>query len=82
MGTHWPVNAVYGEFRIWRQRSDLTQRPDIVLHVPAEESRAEIDENNFAVWALKRHASNARALSDFKKLDEMLGRLHLAYLSI
>jgi len=49
----------------------MTQRPDIILHVPAEESDAAVDENNFAVLALKRRASADQALDDFRKLDEM-----------
>lgn len=56
------------------QKSDrhgMNQRPDIVLHVPAEESGAGVGENNFAVWALKRHATRSKAREDFEKLDEM-----------
>lgn len=56
-------------------RHSLTQRPDIILHVPTEISRAEVHENNFAVWALKRQASQERAIGDFIKLDEMFSIL-------
>lgn len=49
----------------------ISQRPDIILHVPAEESHAPVNENNFAVVALKRRASPKLALADFCKLDKM-----------
>ncbi len=52
-------------------RHNMSQRPDIILHVPAEETGSPVKANNFAVWALKRQASVARALNDFQKLDEM-----------
>src|SRR5271167_3840878 len=57
-------------------RHGMSQRPDIVLHIPAEESGAAVYENNAAVWALKRHATENDARTDFDKLDEMLGVLH------
>jgi hypothetical protein len=53
------------------RRHGLSQRPDIVLHIPAEYSRASVQENNFAVWALKHRASRAEACADFARLDEM-----------
>jgi hypothetical protein len=56
-------------------RHGTNKRPDIVLHVPAEESGARVDENNFAVWALKRRASESKAREDFEKLDVMFGTL-------
>ncbi len=52
-----------------------TQRPDVVLHVPAEHSGASVRSNNFAVWALKRKASEGDALADFDKLDLMFSQL-------
>jgi hypothetical protein len=58
------------------RRHDLTQRPDIVFHIPAEYSGATVQENNFAVWALKRRASAVKAKSDFDLLDEMFQALH------
>jgi len=60
------------------QKSDrhgTGQRPDIVLHVPVEESGARVDENNYAVWALKRHATKREAIDDFDKLDVMFAAL-------
>lgn len=56
-------------------RHGIYQRPDIVLHIPAEETRAEVCENNLAVWALKRRATEYAARSDFDKLDEMFEML-------
>lgn len=58
------------------KRHSMHQRPDIVLHVPAEHSGAAVIENNFAVWALKRCASPKEAIDDFALLDEMLERLN------
>jgi hypothetical protein len=52
-------------------RHSLSQRPDIVFHIPVEISGATRSENNFAVWALKFDASPTGAIEDFKKLDEM-----------
>jgi hypothetical protein len=56
-------------------RHGMSQRPDIVLHLPAEDADAAVHENNLAVWALKRHATEAEASSDFEKLDEMFQML-------
>ncbi|MGH7380876.1 MAG: hypothetical protein ACREKR_01410 [Candidatus Methylomirabilales bacterium] len=52
-------------------RHGISQRPDIVLHVPAENSGAGVVDNNFAVWALKRRATPSQARDDFARLDEM-----------
>ena len=52
-------------------RHGLSQRPDIILHVPAELSGGSVRDNNRAVWALKRDASASDAHEDFDKLDEM-----------
>jgi len=56
-------------------RHNMVQRPDIILHIPVEESGAGVRDNNFAVFALKRCASQRKALADFGKLDEMCARL-------
>ena len=56
-------------------RHEMTQRPDIIFHVPAEESGAYVRENNFAVFALKWRTSRTEAMKDFRKLDEMCERL-------
>ena len=53
----------------------MNQRPDIVLHVPVEESNAASYENNFAVWALKRAATLTEVSDDFEKLDQMFDLL-------
>ncbi len=57
-------------------RHGISQRPDIVLHMPAEDFGAAVDENNLAVWALKRQATEREAARDFEKLDEMFQALH------
>jgi hypothetical protein len=57
-------------------RHEMSQRPDIVFHVPAEEAGAGVDENNIAVWALKRRATSKDAVEDFRKLDEMFRGLN------
>jgi hypothetical protein len=53
----------------------LTQRPDIIFHIPTEHSQAPVQSNNFAVWALKRRATLAEAQDDFTKLDQMFDSL-------
>ncbi len=60
-------------------RHGMSQRPDIVLHVPAEDSGACVVDNNRAVWALKRHATQAGARADFEKLEEMFKRLRYPF---
>jgi len=54
----------------------LNQRPDIILHIPAELNEGNREINNFAVYALKRRASRSTAQEDFGKLDEMFERLN------
>jgi hypothetical protein len=56
-------------------RHQIGQRPDIILHIPTETSGAAVYENNLAVWALKRRASEGEARDDFAKLNEMFERL-------
>jgi hypothetical protein len=58
-------------------RHGISQRPDIIFHIPVEHSGANIDENNYAVWALKAKASSSSAGEDFDKLEEMFQ--HLKY---
>lgn len=57
------------------RRHDLTQRPDIIFHIPTEHSHSHVKANNFAVWALKRQATVADAQADFRKLDQMFDNL-------
>jgi len=52
-------------------RHGLSQRPDIIFHIPVDHSGGDIVENNFAVWALKARASAVEAQKDFEKLDQM-----------
>lgn len=56
-------------------RHGLGQRPDIIFHIPTEHSIVGVVANNFAVWALKRHATDIEAIEDFKKLDQMFDTL-------
>ena len=56
-------------------RHGTHQRPDILLHTPAEVTGALVTHNNYAVWALKRHASIEVAREDFDKLDDMFRTL-------
>jgi hypothetical protein len=52
-------------------RHGLSQRPDIVFHIPTEISGGSVRDNNYAVWALKHNVSRSDALDDFSKLDGM-----------
>lgn len=60
------------EYQKAQSRHHIGQRPDIILHVPAEVSGEPVHENNIAVWALKRHSNIHDARDDYNKLDEML----------
>jgi hypothetical protein len=54
----------------------LSQRPDIIFHIPTEHSiSSSVAENNYAVWALKRLATIAEAQDDFEKLDQIFREL-------
>ena len=57
-------------------RHDMTQRPDIVFHIPASENGIPVDKGNFAAYELKPNASSAEAQTDFKNLDELFSRLN------
>ena len=52
-------------------RHGITQRPDIIFHIPVEISGADVNENNYAVWAFKPNADHDAAQEDFEKLDQM-----------
>jgi len=58
------------------RRHELTQRPDIIFHIPVEHSGGRVKENNFAVWAIKARSNMKRAKEDFIKLDEMFDTLN------
>ncbi len=60
-------------------RHDISQRPDIIFHIPVEHSGANIAENNYAVWALKANANEPAAQEDFEKLDEMFKHLNYPF---
>jgi hypothetical protein len=60
------------------QKSDrhgTHQRPDIILHTPAELHNTPVNVGNLAVFALKRRASRREAMADFDKLDDMFHNL-------
>jgi hypothetical protein len=62
------------EYQKRSSRHGMNQRPDIVLHVPAEESGAKVSHNNLAVWALKLRANKEKACLDFANLDKMFSK--------
>lgn len=53
----------------------MTQRPDMILHIPREITQAAANENNYCVWALKRNSTQEDAFDDFNKLDSMFSDL-------
>lgn len=57
-------------------RHGLSQRPDIIFHIPVEHSGSSVVKNNFAVWALKARVNATTAQQDFEKLDEMFEYLN------
>src|SRR5437870_801261 len=57
-------------------RHGVTQRPDIIIHKPAELYCSSVQKDNLAVFALKHQASVNEAKEDFVKLDEMIEKLH------
>jgi hypothetical protein len=58
-----------------RHELNRNQRPDIILHIPAELHSAPVHEGNFAVYALKHQASANKAKEDFDKLDDLFENL-------
>lgn len=60
-------------------RHGLSQRPDIIFHIPVEHSGGDIVENNYAVWSLKARANEEAAQEDFEKLDEMFEKWGQVY---
>ncbi len=58
------------------ERHGMSQRPDIVLHVPTDKIHV-LSKNvgNYAVFAFKHQASKKDAIEDFDKLDEMFWKL-------
>jgi hypothetical protein len=54
----------------------LTQRPDMVVHIPIEEGVTQhAYEGNFIAYAFKVEANEAKAQEDFAKFDEMFNKL-------
>lgn len=58
------------EYQKQRGQHKTRQRPDIILHTPAQGTTSP-RENNFAAIAFKLKANINTAQSDFEKLDEM-----------
>ena len=56
------------EYQKVQEHHSMTQRPDIILHIPTEISQSAARENNIAVWALKRQANIKDSQADFDKL--------------
>lgn len=57
-------------------RHNLRQRPDIIIHIPTEDSENNtVQANNFAVFALKLKSNKKNALNDFTNLDDMFLKL-------
>ena len=63
------------EYQKARSRHGITQRPDILFHIPAEWSGSPVTANNFAAWALKHSGTAKEAQEDFMKLGELLTRM-------
>lgn len=57
----------------------LTQRPDLLIHIPIETGLTQnANENNFVVFAFKLGGNPARVQSDYDKLEEMFQHLNYA----
>ena len=63
------------EFQKREHRHGTRQRPDIILHRPADTLGTPVYQRNIAVFALKRKASPNKALADFGKMNEMFEEL-------
>lgn len=57
------------------ERHHTHQRPDIVLHTPAELHGWPVNVGNLAVFALKYQATQSEAQTDFGKLDTMFEQM-------
>jgi hypothetical protein len=74
----WPDKRAVLEMEYQKsERHNTYQRPDIVLHIPAEDYDLPPSEGNFAVYALKhrRNAPIKEVELDFQKLDQMFENL-------
>lgn len=55
----------------------IKQRPDILIHIPIETGlTTHANENNFVVYAFKLNATQAKAVEDFDKLEQMFNLLN------
>lgn len=64
------------EYQKRSAKHGLSQRPDIIFHIPTELSGADVADNNYAVWAFKANAGPEAAQEDFEKLNQMFGGLN------
>ncbi len=56
------------------ERHGLTQRPNIIFHIPTEHSRAGDEQTSMQSAALKHRASVSDAKDDFNKLNQEIFR--------
>lgn len=64
------------EYQKNQETHSMSQRPDIIFHIPAEFSGLCVNEGNSLVIALKLNANKGEAVEDFKKMDDMFERLN------
>lgn len=75
-----PEYMVEQEYQKTIPRHNLSQRPDIIIHIPTEDIGSEnVTDNNFTVFALKLNGKKKSALEDLSKLDEMFDKLGYPY---
>jgi hypothetical protein len=63
------------EYQKSAAKHGLTQRPDIIVHLPTEHGSPSVNKNNLLVIAMKHRASSNAAMADFEKLDDIMRRL-------
>ncbi len=59
-------------------RHGITDRPDIIVHIPTAPSSDSVRTGNLAVYALKLQASADDAKDDFDKIDRIISHLNYA----
>jgi hypothetical protein len=75
----FPANTIL-ETEVQKNRAvhyGLTQRPDLLIHIPIETGLTQnANENNFVVFAFKLGGNPARVQSDYDKLEQMFAHLN------
>ena len=75
----FPANTIL-ETEVQKNRTahyGLTQRPDLLIHIPIETGLTQnANENNFVVFAFKLGGKPSRVQSDYEKLEEMFHHLN------